>query len=443
MKTASLVATGALIGSLSLVVTAPSVSAHDSQRAISARSHGKVATKVVAKLARTHTLTDQANVLKIKVRGHGTPKGKVRVFMYGVKQRTARLSHGKAVVSLFPQWNAGSPWVIVKYSGNSHFKAAKGSARWTVSLKPLPTTPPANTTSLKIGSYNIEYQTTTAEFGAAVRSLVPYADIIGLQEMNRVQKELPLYDLQKDGWSYFRDVRPGSKVDTVGGAEQTPILWRTARFNYEQACRMQATPKMSIHGESPQWNNDAPSWFQVVKLTDRRTGQKLAIIDAHLLHNAVYQGEPKRGFPYSWKIYKTQLHSLVAQAQKQTAAGRLTFVMGDTNAGWDSDKLHRNPNLPVRQFQRIGMRSMWETQHPAGHRGTHLQGLIDQVFSKMTAWRSTVLFNLKGSDHFPALAQYMVPIGTPIPGDNVTPVPSSPPPMDYQDRKATPREPVC
>ena len=45
-------------------------------------------------------------------------------------------------------------------------------------------------------------------------------------------------------------------------------------------------------------------------------------------------------------------------------------------------------------------------ERPAGGRGTHESSLIDQVISRQKALDSRVLFGVKGSDHFPAVATY-------------------------------------
>ena len=292
-------------------------------------------------------------------------------------------------------------------------------------------TPPANSVRLRIGTYNIRADTSTATFKKAATAMLGNVDVIGMQEINSKAKAVALYKIQPKTWSYYRQVRNAIKTRKIGGAEQTPIMWRTARFNYLSACRALSSPATSVHGEIRNWK-DQGHWVQVVRLQDRWTGQKLAFIDVHLIDGVVIEGHAVKGKPYAVKLYKLQLRNLVTTARKEQARGYNVFVLGDFNSGWASDNRARRAWMPIRQFAQLKMVSMWATSRPAGSRGTHAHSLIDQVFNTQRAYATKVYFGIKYSDHFPAMGTYYLTKGTgdaePIPGPNTTRQPASLPP---------------
>jgi endonuclease/exonuclease/phosphatase (EEP) superfamily protein YafD len=168
---------------------------------------------------------------------------------------------------------------------------------------------------------------------------------------------------------------------------------------------MHASGLISLRGEPDAREGYKSHWFTVIHLVDRVSGQRLSIVNVHMLHGAVRAGRPYPGRPKHWRTYRIQMTNLIQKVQQQQGYGRV-FIVGDFNAGWVADRKHRHKHLPFRSFRGIGYRSMWATERPHD-RGTHRDALIDQVFSRARAGSAKVLFRLgRFSDHRPAVARY-------------------------------------
>jgi len=262
--------------------------------------------------------------------------------------------------------------------------------------------------SVRIGTYNIRAAVSPRTFAAGVRAVLPSVDILGLQEINSKDKARKLAAIRRSGpWDFWRQYRRNVvRHRHAGGAEQTPVLWRSDRFTCTYAGPMLASGLISLRGELPRYDDDKRHWFTVVHLVDRISGQRIAIVNVHLIQGAVKAGRPVPHLRRHWAIYKTQMTNLIQKVQRQQGYGRV-FITGDFNAGWVADERHRHRHLPFRSFRHIGYRSMWATDRPKGDRGTHRDALIDQVFSRQRASSARVLFSVKRySDHRPAVARY-------------------------------------
>lgn len=270
---------------------------------------------------------------------------------------------------------------------------------------PHPSAPVAS--PVRIGTYNIRADESVSDFSDGVRALLPYVDIAGLQEVNSKDKAAVLAGLSDSGWDFYRQYRTNiPSHPKQGGAEQQPILWRSDRFVCTYAGPALMSRAYNLHGEQPAYGKNMRHWFTIVHLVDRVTGQRLSLINCHLIEGVVKGGRPVPGIPRHWHLYVTQLTHVVAAAQHQLGYGNV-YVMGDFNAGWLQDKRFHHAHLPIRSFHKIGFRSMWATETPANGMGTHSNALIDQVWSVHKAKRAKVLFSLKGySDHVPAVARY-------------------------------------
>jgi hypothetical protein len=265
--------------------------------------------------------------------------------------------------------------------------------------------------SVRIGTFNIRAGVSTATFAAGVRALLPNVDIAGLQEINSKQKAKKLAAIKRSGpWDFWRQYRTNiGRHPHQGGAEQNPVLWRSDRFVCTYAGPMLASGLMSLRGERPKWDDDKRHWFTVIHLVDRVTGQRLSIVNVHMIHGAVKGGVPVPHEPRHWDVYVTQMTHLITKVEKQRGYGTV-FVMGDFNAGWVADKKKRHAHLPFRSFRSIGFKSMWAAERPRNGKGTHEDALIDQVYARRTAGSARVLFGLGGySDHRPAVARYGLP----------------------------------
>ncbi len=276
---------------------------------------------------------------------------------------------------------------------------------------PTPSAPQAS--SLKIGTFNIQAGGSTQDFAAGVHAFLPHVDIAGLQETNSKDKAQVLANLASSGWDFYRQYRTDiTKHPAEGGTEQQPVVWRSDRFVCTYAGPALLSPIYSLNGELPAFGDTSNRWFTVVHLVDKVTGQKIAILNVHMIPGVIMNGVPVPGIPRHWQLYKIQLAHLVAQAQQQEGYGRV-YVLGDFNAGWKADRRHHLAHMPYREFKSIGFTSMWATETPANGLGTRSVSLIDQVWSTTKASSAKVLFALhQYSDHRPAVATYRVPAVT-------------------------------
>ena len=261
--------------------------------------------------------------------------------------------------------------------------------------------------SLRLGTFNIRASVSASTFGAGVKALLPNVDIAGLQEVNSKDKARKLAAIKRSGgWDFWRQYRTHIPLHPKrGGTEQQPVLWRSSRFVCTYAGPMLASGLISLRGEVASGEGDVKHWFTIIHLVDRLTGQRLSIVNVHMLHGAIQAGRPVASRPKHWRTYRTQMINLIRKVENQQGYGRV-FILGDFNAGWVADRKHRHKHLPFRSFRHIGYRSMWATERPGG-RGTHNDALIDQVYSRARASSAKVLFSLgRYSDHRPAVARY-------------------------------------
>ncbi len=278
-----------------------------------------------------------------------------------------------------------------------------------VGAAPAPATPATSlgfsaakqTAGVRIASYNILCTVGTATFRAAVEDLVTRVDVAGLQEVNSKDKEAVLASLSGSGWAYWR-----SKVQY---AVQNPVIWNSNRFRFISGRQVKLNDTTWIGNELPGRHSVNRMYASVVRLNDTATGQKVSIVNVHLVPGAIKAGRKTPGRPRLFKVYRRQVHNVAVVAAAERSWGR-TFVMGDFNIGWVADERERLRRMPFMTFRRQSMPSMWATQRPNANRGTHENALIDQVFSTTKASSSTVAFDMGYSDHRPAIASYQLDV---------------------------------
>ena len=196
----------------------------------------------------------------------------------------------------------------------------------------------------------------------------------------------------------------------AAGAEQSPIIWRTSRFSLVSTKVRSIAPKSWVGKEiSPKYKYVGPVWAVVVHLRDKKTGQKLSVINTHLPPGACINGGPSPKRPREFKVFRKSVINLGHLAAQERSFGNV-YTLGDFNIGYAADKRVGRPHMPVKTFGRLGMGSMWATERPSGKRGSHLNSpsLIDQVFAGRKAVNAAVRFDIRHSDHFPVVARYRV-----------------------------------
>jgi exonuclease III len=253
----------------------------------------------------------------------------------------------------------------------------------------------ADSVTVEVGSYNIIAGASTGDVRSAIGAVLPKVDVLGLQEINGMDKERVIAGFGDAGWGYFRQ-QPAS---------QSPVMWRRSRFELVHARTEKISDERWIGNERPRTDPLLPSkHVSVVRLLDRVTGRKLSMINVHLVAGAVRGGQARPDRPRLYELYTDQVRNLAALADREDEWGR-AFVLGDFNISWKIDAQKRLTPLVFASFKRIAMRSMWATGHPA-EGGTRLDALLDQVYSKKSAARTSVLFDVRYSDHRPAVATY-------------------------------------
>lgn len=253
---------------------------------------------------------------------------------------------------------------------------------------------------VRVGTYNIHVRTTPAEFSAAVGGLLPLVDVAGLQEVNSKDKESVLSSLRHQGWNYFR-----YRTRTI--RSQEPVLWRTSMFEFLSGKVRLLSGRTFVGDEMP--GGEAvilPKYATVVHLRERRTGALISVVNVHLKAGAIGGGRPWPGRPRLFRLYRREMTRVARITQREREWGRV-FVLGDFNAGWVADRRERLRRLPFATFRRQGMVSMWATERPSGV-GTRNDALIDQVYARRPARSATVALDVLGSDHYPAIAEYVV-----------------------------------
>jgi endonuclease/exonuclease/phosphatase family metal-dependent hydrolase len=251
---------------------------------------------------------------------------------------------------------------------------------------------------VRVATFNVQVRRSLDEFRAGVVPLLDRSDLIGLQEMDRPEKNDFLATLSASGWDHF----------AVMPSRQEPVLWRADRFTFVSGRVEQVSAAANIGSEATSGllQYQKPRSVTVVRLFDRYTGRNVSVINAHLIQGAVRGGRPWVGRPRVWGIYKRSLARLAAINAFEKTWGD-TFVVGDFNSGWVEDRRVLRKRMPIRTFGRQGLRSMWATVRPAKGIGTHNDALIDQIFSGIAPLGTAIQFDIAGvSDHLPAIATY-------------------------------------
>jgi endonuclease/exonuclease/phosphatase (EEP) superfamily protein YafD len=254
------------------------------------------------------------------------------------------------------------------------------------------------TTTVRVATFNIQVRRSLDDFSRGVTGLLGRSDIIGLQEMNSREKEAFLQTLDASGWAHVA-IRPSF---------QEPVLWRTDRFAFVSARAAQVSAATYIGNEVPSMKaTQKARYVTVVRLLDKVTGRRVAVVNAHLIQGAVRGGRAWVGRPRLFGIYARSLANVAAIAASEQKWWGRVFVIGDFNAGWVADSRKLRKLLPIRTMGRVGLRSMWTFARPSNGLGTHNDALIDQVFSNLPVIGSAVQFDLSGySDHRPAIATF-------------------------------------
>ena len=256
----------------------------------------------------------------------------------------------------------------------------------------------AATTPLVVGTYNIRAGVDLTAFKGAMRAFrASGVQVAGLQEIGSNDRNKWLQE--NHNWGYYRPP----------ALQQNPIIWKRGQFDFLSARGYRIAKARDIGTEVHR-----ASWATAVRLRYRANGEKFTFINVHLIHGAVFNGEPTPGQPALFDLFAEQVGGTVraVRAERQrTDPPDAIYVMGDFNAAYEADVRHKHPKLPLTRFGNIRMMSMWKNSpFLTKPYGTFKSSLLDQVWAAQPSAHEAILRSIDASDHWPALATYNRPV---------------------------------
>jgi endonuclease/exonuclease/phosphatase family metal-dependent hydrolase len=249
-----------------------------------------------------------------------------------------------------------------------------------------------------VGTYNIRADVNLDAFKRAVSAFRDSGvQVAGLQEIGSNERNQWLQE--NHDWGYYRPP----------ALQQNPIIWKRSQFAFLSAHGAQIAKARDIGGGIVH----RASWATVVRLRYLQNGEELTFINVHLIHGAVFNGEPTPGKPELFDLFAEQVGGTVraVRAERQLPnPPDAIYVTGDFNAAYEADFRHKNPKLPLTRFGNIKMRSMWRNSpYLTKPFGTFKISLLDQVWAAQGSAHEKILRGIDESDHWPALATYNRP----------------------------------
>ncbi len=256
---------------------------------------------------------------------------------------------------------------------------------------------------VQIGTYNFRADRPLSKFKKAIDELKSRVAVAGLQEI--ADKDKNDYLLDDEDWGYYRPPE----------LRQNPVIWDTAVFElidapgaYRIADGREVEAK---HGEGTEYKED--SYATVVRLEHIVTGNTVTVINLHLLSGASLVGKPWPDRPKRFALLVEQIQGTVRLIKREKEIDTEVFVMGDFNVGFQADVRERHKKLPYKRYKRQGFQSMWDGGE-LEEKGTYENAYLDQVWATVAATRREVARDIKGSDHYPAVATYLLDVESPL-----------------------------
>jgi hypothetical protein len=249
-----------------------------------------------------------------------------------------------------------------------------------------------------VGTYNIRADVNLDAFKRAVSAFRDSGvQVAGLQEIGSNERNQWLQE--NHDWGYYRPP----------ALQQNPIIWKRSQFAFLSAHGAQIAKARDIGGGIVH----RASWATVVRLRYLQNGEELTFINVHLIHGAVFNGEPTPGKPELFDLFAEQVGGTVraVRAERQLPnPPDAIYVTGDFYAAYEADFRHKIPKLPLTRFGNIKMRSMWRNSpYLTKPFGTIKISLLDQVWAAQGSAHEKILRGIDESDHWPALATYNRP----------------------------------
>lgn len=249
--------------------------------------------------------------------------------------------------------------------------------------------------TLRAGTYNIRSGVSVGDFKSAIDTMKQRADLIGLQEIGLNDKNKYL---KKDvDWGYYRPP----------AVQQNPVIWRRDLFDVLGTRGYLLTQGRDLNGELGPKPDEDDNWATVVRLRERATGREFSYINVHFVHGALKGGKPAPGRPRTFALLVDQIKAAVGVVKAERAISPQVFIGGDFNVSYKADLKTGDKRLPIKQFTKLAMTSMWKgSTYLSQERGTKGTALLDQIWTTATPSSVSIERDLKVSDHHPARADY-------------------------------------
>lgn len=254
-----------------------------------------------------------------------------------------------------------------------------------------------------IGTYNIRADRGLRQFKNAVDAFKEKVQVAGLQEI--AEKEKADYLQADEGWGYYRPAE----------LRQNPVIWDTDHFSFVDAPEAGHRIATGREVEAKEGGTEfkEATFATVVRLDHLVSGNEVSVINVHLLSGASRVGEPWPGRPRRFEMLTDQVAGMMRLLKAERELGNEVFVVGDFNVGFQADQKVRDPRLPFKRFKRVGYRSMWQGGELA-QKGTYENAYLDQVWSTEVPEQREVAYDIKQSDHYPAVARYNLDLELPF-----------------------------
>lgn len=277
-----------------------------------------------------------------------------------------------------------------------------------VALTTLPVAPsPAGDSGvglvpMEIGTYNFRAERGLDKFKDAIDELKTRVSVAGLQEIAQASKNEYLQD--DESWGYYRPPE----------LRQNPVIWDTEVFELLDTPgghRIARGREIEDKLGGTEYKDD--SYATVVRLEHLATGNTVTVINVHLLSGASLVGLPWPGRPKRFELLTDQIQGTVRLIKREKELDTEVFVLGDFNVGFQADLRERHRKLPYRRYKRQGFLSMWDGGE-LEQKGTYENAYLDQIWADVEPAQREVARDIKGSDHYPALATYLLDVELPL-----------------------------
>lgn len=255
---------------------------------------------------------------------------------------------------------------------------------------------------VEVATYNFQADRPLGKFKEAIDELKSRVAVAGLQEI--ADKNKNDYLMDDETWGYYRPPE----------LRQNPVIWDTDVFELvELPGGYKIADGREIEDKTGGTEYKEDSYATVVRLEHVATGNTVTIINLHLLSGASLVGKPWPDRPKRFALLVDQIQGSVRLIKREKEIDTEVFVTGDFNVGFQADFKVRHRKLPYKRYKRQGFRSMWGGGD-LEQKGTYENAYLDQIWATVAPLRREVARDIKGSDHYPAVATYLLDVELPL-----------------------------